>query len=746
MPKFYPLQQKFNGGEISPRLYGQANTERYLNSLESMTNFIALPQGPAMRRQGFAYVDDALNSTDVRLLPFKVPGSTDYVVELGPGYISILTRDGREQFSTNELIKNGDFKEGLLNWVFATTSSTGYVTTVKDLKRANINMVWSDANNTSTMKQVIATGATTGIVDFVFSWASDFVWSPAIGGSNIYDNQQVNIKLGTADGLGDLYSAVFKGSEADDYTVVHRFVDGNFQVERRLGFGSESVQVDILSTDPVYLTYEYVRGDLGTYSFPVSIVGSYLQNISLGGEAVTSETFVTPWLTESDLALVQYVAESGGGRMYFTHPSYAPQLLELSSGSWSFGAMTLVSPPASWAVNNWPSVVEFYQGRLWLAATPAEASTIWGSKSGDPFNFTIGNNDDDSFELPLSTTGGIKWLKGQKGMVVGTDIGEQVITSEGSLITPTDRKATEQSGWGSVDIQPSLAGNDIVYISQDRTKVRAVNTSFSTGSWVSVDLTWVAEHITRNRIIESIYIQNPNYQLYFILADGSIVACTYDREHEVVGWMRLVTDGEFLSMTKTDSVEGTVLWVAVRRNGNIRIEAIDPEESIWQFTDSWVRGMVGVDGLVTGLDHLEGLTVQVLVDGAIEPDQVVTGGEITVLNTAGEFAVVGLEYEAEMTTLPLGQGNPAGTALGSLRRYSRIFVQLFDSALPRINGQLPPDRSPSTPMNTVQPNLTGDIDVRNLGRDNGGRVTITQNLPKKTMVTAIYGKADQEQT
>ena len=114
MPKFYPLQSSFSGGEMSPRLYGQADTERYHNSLESMANFIALPQGPAMRRQGFAYVDGALNDTDVRLLPFKIAGAPDYLIELGPGYLSILNRNGRQAFTSDELLVNGDFSEGLL--------------------------------------------------------------------------------------------------------------------------------------------------------------------------------------------------------------------------------------------------------------------------------------------------------------------------------------------------------------------------------------------------------------------------------------------------------------------------------------------------------------------------------------------------------------------------------------------------------------------------------------------------------
>ncbi len=757
MGNYYPLQSSFAGGELSPRLYGQANTERYHESLESMTNFIALPQGPAMRRQGFAYVDNALNNTDVRLLPFKVPGSADFVVELGPGSMGILSRaNGREKFTTDELLINGDFAEGLLSWTdtAGAQSSGTHIATTKDIKRATV--FTSETKPTTglmrTLSQIIVTGATNNGVELSYSWAA--YRRHLIG--NFSDNTSVTVKVGNTPGGSEIYLATHTVSDADNLQNYDIFGNpiptpagvGTATIANFLGSARETVNINISTSDPIYLTYEFnilvdASGvpEVG-YSFPLC----WVEDITLGGDSVITETFTTPWETEADLALIQYVSESGGGRMYSVHPNQPPQILSLNAGSWLFGDMALINPPPSWSDSNWPSVIEFYQGRLWLAATPEDPSTIWASKSGDPFDFTIGIEDDDAFELPLSTTGGIKWLKGQKGMVIGTDIGEQVITSEGSLITPTDRKASKQSGWGSVDIQPSLAGNDIVYISQDRTKARAVNTNFSTGSWVSIDLTWVAEHITRGRIVESIYIQNPNYQLYFMLASGEIVACTYDREHEVIGWMRLVTSGEFLSITKTDSVEGTVLWAAIRRNNQIFIEAVDPEESVWQFTDSWVKEPVGTDGLVTGLDHLEGLTVQVLVDGAIEPDQVVVGGEITVLNTLGQTAVVGVEYEASMTTLPLGDGGKAGTALGSKRRYVRIFVQLFDSALPLINGQLPPDREPSTPMDTVQPNLTGLVQVRSLGREGGGRVNITQNLPKKTMVTAILGKASEEKT
>jgi hypothetical protein len=773
MSNYYPLQQSFNGGELTPRLYGNANTERYGKSLESMTNFIALPQGPAMRRQGFAYVSQALNNKDIRLLPFKVPGSTDYVVELGPGYIGLLSRDasrqdptegGRQSFSTDELIGNGDFKEGILHWTESFSDSSAYFTTVRDKKRVQVLASGGSAANysSSAVSQVISMGGASGDIELSFSWGA--LLSVSTDNPTSHSLASCNVRVGTAAGLGDLYSGSFD-PETDSASVIdgpsngawdtQAAVEGGTNADWDFGINSENITVNVGVNDPVYITLEVIKnspkipGNSGVFNTgqafdSTGTVFGFFEDISFSSDVVVSDTFTTPWLTEADLAIVQYVSESGGNRMYFTHPSYEPYLLELENGSWSFGPITITSKPAVWSGDNWPSVCEFFQGRLWLAATPGEASTIWASVAGDPFDFTTGTNDDDSLELPLSTTGGIKWIKGQKGLVVGTDIGEQLISSVGSYITPTDRKAEKQSGWGSVDIQPSLAGNDIVYVSQDRTKVRAINSYFNTASWASVDLTWVAEHITRNRIIETIYIQNPNYQLYFLLGDGTIVACTYDREHETVGWMNMVTSGRFVSMTKTDSVEGTILWVGVRRNGNIYIEAIDPDESAWQFTDSWLKRNIN-SNIVDGLDHLEGLTVQILVDGAIEPDQVVSGGQITT-EQDGSFAVVGVKYTAEMTTLPLGGGNPAGTALGSKRRMARIFVQLYDSALPLINGVLPPDRDPATPMDTVQPNKTGVAEARSLGRDNGGRVIITQDLPKKTMVTAIFGKASTENT
>jgi hypothetical protein len=55
---------------------------------------------------------------------------------------------------------------------------------------------------------------------------------------------------------------------------------------------------------------------------------------------------------------------------------------------------------------------------------------------------------------------------------------------------------------------------------------------------------------------------------------------------------------------------------------------------------------------VGNLWHLEGRTVSILAAGGTEPDQVVSGGEIT-LENAASYTAIGLAYDGQFRTLPL---------------------------------------------------------------------------------------------
>lgn len=84
MPRATPILTSFAGGELSPLLGGRTDLGRYFVSCAVMENFIALPQGPALRRPGTVFVGHSRQdrSLRVRLVPFVFGANDAYVLEL----------------------------------------------------------------------------------------------------------------------------------------------------------------------------------------------------------------------------------------------------------------------------------------------------------------------------------------------------------------------------------------------------------------------------------------------------------------------------------------------------------------------------------------------------------------------------------------------------------------------------------------------------------------------------------------
>jgi hypothetical protein len=61
------------------------------------------------------------------------------------------------------------------------------------------------------------------------------------------------------------------------------------------------------------------------------------------------------------------------------------------------------------------------------------------------------------------------------------------------------------------------------------------------------------------------------------------------------------------------------------------------------------------------------------------------------------------------------------------------------SAIPIINGQRPPVRSPDTNYGNEQPITSEDIEVKNLGYDLNGRIEIEQDLPLACHIISLFG-------
>ena len=184
-------------------------------------------------------------------------------------------------------------------------------------------------------------------------------------------------------------------------------------------------------------------------------------------------------------------------------------------------------------------------------------------------------------------------------------------------------------------------------------------------------------------------------------------------------------------------------WIIVRRriNQNIvqYVEYLDPLIKL----DSGLSGVVNGDSTsITGLDHLEGEEVQILIGDAVYPNQTVTNGEISVnlpSNTSYKSIEIGLGYTSRIKTMRVEAGSQAGTAQGRKKRYNEVMVRLHKTVGIIINGDQLPFRTSSTPMGQNIPEFTGDKRVTNLGWDRDGQIEIKQEQPLPMTVLGITG-------
>jgi hypothetical protein len=170
--------------------------------------------------------------------------------------------------------------------------------------------------------------------------------------------------------------------------------------------------------------------------------------------------------------------------------------------------------------------------------------------------------------------------------------------------------------------------------------------------------------------------------------------------------------------------------------------------------DGWIKGtiVIGDNNVVTGLEQFEDLTLTVLVDNAYAGQYEVNDGAIILDAPPGSDVpyyegtyAVGFDYTGTIETFEMASGNPKGVALGTKRRWNKLWVHLLDSALPKVNGQLPDDRTPATEMSVAEifrPGLKR-YKVTNLGWGDGS-ITIVQDRPYPSQVLGFYGEYSTE--
>jgi len=700
MPVIVPIQTSFNGGEISPRMRGRMDLPLYHRALALCDNWNPTPQGSLRTRGGLQHISDLVGApgTNRRLLDFKTASMNRYVLELTDGLLRIYDPTGALALTTGDMVVNGTFETDLSSW------TTGAATWLPTSKAARI----SDGG-------YIRQGVGTAAINYTLKVS--VVGQTSIPGEGV---EGARITAGTTAGGADLLDEIVTEKIGHTFTFDGTAGTNYIQVSHAGLLVGSRVDVDTISLKPT----------------------------------ASDNSVVAPW-TAAQVADVQIAMMTGSDTVYLAHPEVQTRKITLnaSTGVWSLTSVAFVGKPAAWTGSNWPGVVEVWQGRLYLAATVAQKSTFWASRPGSVEDFTLGDLAGDGFSYAVATKGKIQWMRGARVMLAGTDDGEFSISAGDGVVYAGNIDIKQESAFGSAPIQALNLGDQVVYVSPDRRRVRAMAFTTEGGGWSSRDISFTAEHITAGRIKDLRFARDPDATLILLLEEGPLVCCNYDRAEQVAAWWTIslregeTSTGQVDAICGVLSALGSEVWAAVGRGTAVTLERIpmyDPEGPVW---DAGGRTTVlDANKQITVPVSLNGLTVWVQKnDGSapIRAGTVVAGltPAITDLEVADEVTY-GLVFTADAETLPVEGGNPAGTSQGFKVHFADISVRLSDSVPPLVNGERAGDGRPfSAPLDAAEPRVSADVKVQNLGVSEGGIITLSQDLPMRTEICAIYGLA-----
>ena len=722
MARTHPIQTNFTAGELSPKLFGQTNLDKYSNGVETLENMTVFPQGGATRRSGSRFICEVKNSANTtRLIPFEFNDEQAYVLEFGDQYIRFFKDQGQiteadktitgitkanpavVTTSTSHGYSNGD--DIWINSVGGMTEVNGRRFTIGNVTSTTFELTGVDSTNYTTYTSggtaakvyEIATPYTSAqVFDLQFAQSADVMYI-------VHPSHEPEKLSRTGHTSWTLADVVFeKGPYLDTNTTTTTLNPASHTV----GTG---VAVVASATTGIN------DGD----GFQSTDVGRLLRFVDGHGviTAVTDTLNIT----------IEILVDMGSAT---------------ASADWQLGTFS--------DTTGFPKAVTFFEQRLIYGGTTSFPQTIFASESGFFDNFDVGDSSDAKafvYTIAANKVNVIRFLAPARDLIIGTAGGEFIVgRPTGEPLKPGNVNITQQTTYGTHTTQPVQIGNTVLFVQRQKRKLRELGYNFGDDAYVAPDLTLLSEHITEGGIVDVDYAQEPDSIYWAVRNDGVLLGMTYLRTQDIVAWHKHTLGGTSAAVKSVSTIaeadeQETYLIVSRTINSATKqyVEYLDSTLN----QDSALSGTVtGSSTSVTGLDHLEGETVQILIDDAVYPTQTVTNGAITVSlpSSFGSKTIeIGLGFTSTIKTMKPEAGSQAGTAQGRKKRYNEVSVRLLNSVGVTINGDQLPFRTSADEMGEPIPAFTGDKRVTNLGWDREGQITIQQTQPLPLTVLSITG-------
>ncbi len=365
----------------------------------------------------------------------------------------------------------------------------------------------------------------------------------------------------------------------------------------------------------------------------------------------------------------------------------------------------------------YPAAVAMYQQRLMLARSDNDPTTVWGSRTGSLLDFSISEparEDDTVTAVPASgKVNEIRHMVPLDGLLIFTAGSEIELRGSDGSLRPNNLEFHFESYLGCPNAPaPAPIDKSVVFPSRHGNRVYDFSFSLEADGYRGKELTALARHVFKDSpLAEWAYQQDPNGIMWCIREDGTLRAITYLPEHEVYAWHRHESTGTFKSVGAISGSEQDDVYFIVQRTVDgdpvFYVEKLMPRVSDGVFVDCSLTYDGSPVTVITGLEHLEGLTVTAQADGDARHNLVVTGGSIT-LPQAASLVHVGLGYTAQLNSLSIDM---QGQNQGKRQKVVSLTLRLLESR----GGSIGPNENSlfdiTRPLYGASPTdlFTGDI-------------------------------------
>lgn len=625
MAKLYT--RSFNGGIVSPEMFGRIDDLKYNTGLRQCLNMFVLPQGPVVSRPGTQFVREVANSGKfTRLIPFRYSSTQTCALEFSEARIRFHTFGATLMVSSNDIdawdsgetyVPGDTATKGGRIWscVLQTTGDDPEIPANQHGGTPSVSAVWqlrviSSASIPAGYTYVgdsLPTQVQVGQKVAVRTVSEEFVrkYDPARG--EWYFEQQTVIRYNGYEGVSVVAPGGFWMDIGAADGVPKPYEISSPYAEEDLGSLTYVQSADILTIcHPNYPPHELRRYGATNWTLTPITFGSVLAVPTIS--SVTPTTAGSPSSTQSYSYVATNVAENQldesspstevsatnqlfdtGAYNTISFPSAGRRnVYKLSGGIYGFIGQTVSTslvddniaadvsraPPQNQNpfAADWPGAVGYFEQRRVFGGTTDFPQTFWMTKTGAESNldYAIPVRDDDAISIRMAAREAsvIRHFVPVGDLLCLTDSGEWVISStDGGSITPYSVSVKPQSYIGASFVQPVVVGTQAVYAASRGGHIRACGYSYDVNSFVSIDMSLRAPHLFDFKTIRDMaYSKGPIPVVWAISSDSRLLGMTYVPEQEVYAWhMHETTSGAFESCCVVGEGNDDALYVIVRR-------------------------------------------------------------------------------------------------------------------------------------------------------------------------------------